>query len=449
MYGTEEKYMKVWKWLFLALFLVHQSFAASGQDGKRIRIHISNVDRNIQKNWLGVPRRVDCTVSWEVYERRDDDWVLTSEDRLDGYRVTCQNLTDRNEVFRSGRVVGNFHSFQDLRVGIRYGFAVEAYAGEMQITNSDTAYVRTGKSMRAALSDPNVKWHHWLPFNGRIPLALFNKEDIFADSTRSGKIAFHLIWNFLLVGTVIWLFFCVKHLRLSHVFPMKNLIHFGGSYDTVYKRAVSDEFLDIVAQWRNLMDDANKHMRQVLEEGNHLSVQDIESVNIEFWKKDGAKRVQEILDKTRSPRLNKYPIIRIIQAGLENHELGGFRWMEVAKEVDRAIETRASSELERLRRSSLLDWLWNLGTMSPLVGLFGTATGISNAFVTLTMLKTDITQTALVKRLAGGIFEALWTTIEGLLAGIILMMLYYYYQNKLNWIYSKWEEIYVQVSERL
>jgi biopolymer transport protein ExbB/TolQ len=87
--------------------------------------------------------------------------------------------------------------------------------------------------------------------------------------------------------------------------------------------------------------------------------------------------------------------------------------------------------------------------MSPLVGLFGTATGISNAFVTLTMLKTDITQTALVKRLAGGIFEALWTTIEGLLAGIILMMLYYYYQNKLNWIYSKWEEIYVQVSERL
>ena len=87
--------------------------------------------------------------------------------------------------------------------------------------------------------------------------------------------------------------------------------------------------------------------------------------------------------------------------------------------------------------------------MAPLVGLFGTATGISHAFAMLTMLQADITQTTLVRRLASGIFEALWTTIEGLFVGIILMLLYYYYQNKLSWIYSKWEEIYVYVAEKL
>jgi biopolymer transport protein ExbB len=87
--------------------------------------------------------------------------------------------------------------------------------------------------------------------------------------------------------------------------------------------------------------------------------------------------------------------------------------------------------------------------MAPLIGLFGTATGISHAFSKLVFLKADISQTALVKELAGGIYEALWTTIEGLFVGIILMLLYFYYHNKLNWIYSKWEDIYVHVSEKL
>ena len=159
--------------------------------------------------------------------------------------------------------------------------------------------------------------------------------------------------------------------------------------------------------------------------------------------------IRNLLNRTMHPQLNQNPAVRIIRAGLENHELGGFRWLEVSKEVDRAIENRASSEQQKLRRSSLMDWLWNLGTLAPLVGLFGTATGISHAFGMLTMLDTDITQTALVKRLAGGIFEALWTTIEGLFVGIFMMLLYYYYQNKLNWIYSKWEEIYVYVAEKL
>ena len=129
--------------------------------------------------------------------------------------------------------------------------------------------------------------------------------------------------------------------------------------------------------------------------------------------------------------------------------MGGFRWLEVSQEVDRAIENRASSELEHLRRKCHLDWLWNLGTLAPLVGLFGTATGISFILATLTMIHTRITQNDLINRLANGIFEALWTTIFGLFVGIILMICYYYYQNKLNWIYSKWEEIYVQVTEKL
>ena len=73
--------------------------------------------------------------------------------------------------------------------------------------------------------------------------------------------------------------------------------------------------------------------------------------------------------------LNRFPAVRIIHAGLEKHELGGYHWMTASEKVDRAIESRAASELENLRRRSLMDWLWNLGTLSPLIGLFGTGHG--------------------------------------------------------------------------
>jgi hypothetical protein len=54
----------------------------------------------------------------------------------------------------------------------------------------------------------------------------------------------------------------------------------------------------------------------------------------------------------------------------------------------------------------------------------------------------------LIHQLAGGIHEALWTTIEGLIFGITFMLVYYYYQKKMEWVYSKWEEDYVYVIER-
>ena len=123
--------------------------------------------------------------------------------------------------------------------------------------------------------------------------------------------------------------------------------------------------------------------------------------------------------------------------------------MEVDKEVDRAIENRATTEIEKLKRKSFMDWLWNFGTLSPLIGLFGTATGISHAFSTMRDLPLNSDQVAMTRDLAGGIFEALWTTIFGLVVAIVLMLLYYFYQKKLTRIFSKWEEIYLKISEPL
>ncbi len=125
--------------------------------------------------------------------------------------------------------------------------------------------------------------------------------------------------------------------------------------------------------------------------------------------------------------------------------------MESSQEVDRAIENRAVMEIEKLKGLAKLEWLWNLGATAPLIGLFGTVTGISVSFQNLAMQtqKGGTDSSDKIAQLAGGINEALWTTIFGLSAGIFLVIVYYVYKNKMDWIYGKWEEIYVDVSEKL
>lgn len=435
--------------LVLGLSICH-AFGALATDAEDPphRVHITNIDRTLHKNWLGIPRRVDCTIQWEAYTRALEGWAPAPITLFDSYRALCLPEGTGADLV-SGEVSGNFWTFTDLRVGEAYEFVIEGYQGGMRSATSDTARMTTGREFRASQPGAASRWHLWIPFNGRIPMAFFGRGYVFDGATKPGKIAFHLIWNFLIIGGLIWFFFSRRHLSLHGIFPMSGKLALGVSFDKVYDRGILDEFATIIHDWRELVEKANDHMRDALCEDCPASVKEMERVNIDFWRKEGAARVKTLLEKTNKPELIKYPAVRIIRAGLENHELGGYRWLEVSKEVDRAIENRASSEQEKLRRNSLLDWLWNLGTLSPLIGLFGTATGISHAFATLTMLRADITQTTLVRRLATGIFEALWTTIEGLFVGIILMLLYYYYQNKLNWIYSKWEEIYVHISERL
>ena len=78
-------------------------------------------------------------------------------------------------------------------------------------------------------------------------------------------------------------------------------------------------------------------------------------------------------------------------------------------------------------------------------------TGISVAFRKLAIQSERgvIDTSTKISELAGGINEALWTTIFGLVIGIILVLFYYLFKNKMDWIYAKWEEIYVDVSEKL
>ena len=144
-----------------------------------------------------------------------------------------------------------------------------------------------------------------------------------------------------------------------------------------------------------------------------------------------------------------FPTSRIIHAGLEIHRMNGHRWSKPTEEVKRAFEDRASSEIEILKRKSKIEWFWNYGALAPLVGLFGTVTGITFAFQQLATSSVTDDFSKTLQLLSNGIFEALWTTIFGLANGILFVIIYYYFKHKLDWIYSKWEELYVSITEQL
>lgn len=147
--------------------------------------------------------------------------------------------------------------------------------------------------------------------------------------------------------------------------------------------------------------------------------------------------------------LAPFPTSKIIRAGLEIHRMNGYRWLKPSEEVKRAFENRASIEIENLRRKSKIEWFWNYGALAPLVGLFGTVTGITDAFQQLSSSNVSPDFVYTIQQLSSGIFEALWTTIFGLANGIFFMVLYYYFKHKLDWIYAKWEDIYISITEKL
>ena len=190
--------------------------------------------------------------------------------------------------------------------------------------------------------------------------------------------------------------------------------------------------------------DANKFQIS-LSDASNLTTDELEQKQRGLWENIGVQECNNIGKKLH--RLRKYAVVRILQGGLANMRVNRMYLQHTSEEVDRAMVNRASAELESLKGKSNFEWLWNLGALSPLAGLLGTVTGISFAF--LKIASAPGSTESIVATLAPNINEALYTTILGLIVGIFLMVMFYYYKTKLDWIYSKWEEIFVDVTEEL
>ncbi len=116
------------------------------------------------------------------------------------------------------------------------------------------------------------------------------------------------------------------------------------------------------------------------------------------------------------------PIAHILKAGIMRHDRS-------RQEIREAIEEAGVQEVSRLER--YLAVLATVAQVAPLLGLLGTVTGMVNAFQIIQEKATAMSQVN-PGDLAGGIWEALLTTVFGLCVAIPALVAFNWLVNWVN-----------------
>lgn len=128
------------------------------------------------------------------------------------------------------------------------------------------------------------------------------------------------------------------------------------------------------------------------------------------------KEALEICDKTKSP------ISHILKTGILKYD-------RPRPQIKEAIEDASLYEIPKLEKN--LSALATIAHISPLLGLLGTVTGMVRCFQTIQAKATSFHPVS-PGDLAGGIWEALLTTVAGLIVAIPTFVIYNYLVNRIN-----------------
>lgn len=116
------------------------------------------------------------------------------------------------------------------------------------------------------------------------------------------------------------------------------------------------------------------------------------------------------------------PIARILKAGTLKYDRS-------RDEIEETMEDASLYEIPRLERK--LNALATIAHISPLLGLLGTVTGMVRCFQTIQLKSTALNPVS-PGDLAGGIWEALLTTVAGLIVAIPAYVAYNYFVSRVN-----------------
>jgi biopolymer transport protein ExbB len=153
------------------------------------------------------------------------------------------------------------------------------------------------------------------------------------------------------------------------------------------------------------------------------------------------KRVTDLTDNNQvTPKVidaleKNSPLGRVLAAALANRDRGREIMMERVEDTGRHV----IHELERF-----LNTLGTIASISPLLGLLGTVTGIIRAFNAVMLGGMGDP-----RMLAGGISEALITTAGGLAVAIPSFIAYRYLRGKVEGIVVDMEKIAVKFADSL
>lgn len=118
-------------------------------------------------------------------------------------------------------------------------------------------------------------------------------------------------------------------------------------------------------------------------------------------------------------RQSDTPVARIIEKGLN-------RIGSPLKTIEASIENSARLELYRLEKN--LPVLATVSGAAPMMGFLGTVMGMVQAFISIAQEEGTISP----KLLSNGIYEAMVTTVAGLIVGIIAYLSYNYLVSRVS-----------------
>jgi biopolymer transport protein ExbB len=102
-----------------------------------------------------------------------------------------------------------------------------------------------------------------------------------------------------------------------------------------------------------------------------------------------------------------------------------------ASDILLSIENQGAIEIAKLEKGFF--WVATTAAIAPMLGFFGTVTGMVSAFFAMANAGSNVDVTIL----SSGIYEALVTTVAGLFVGIPALFLYNYLQAKLSVVTNK------------
>ena len=135
-----------------------------------------------------------------------------------------------------------------------------------------------------------------------------------------------------------------------------------------------------------------------------------------FIKENKIREAMSLCDANRSP------VARILKAGMI--KFGASR-----EQIKESMEDVSLFEIPKLEKR--LNALATIAHVSPLLGLLGTVTGMCGSFHTIQVRSASLNPVT-PGDLAGGIWEALLTTVAGLIVAIPTLMVYNYFVSKVN-----------------
>ncbi len=125
-------------------------------------------------------------------------------------------------------------------------------------------------------------------------------------------------------------------------------------------------------------------------------------------------------------RKNDTPYARMVEKGIS-------RLGRPMNDVLVAVENVGNIEIAKLEKG--FTWVATAAAAAPMLGFLGTVTGMVRAFFNMANAGSNVDITIL----SSGIYEALVTTVAGLIVGVIALFSYNYLVSQVNGVVNKME----------